>query len=55
MEHIADKLFESLYNGNILLAVTIIAVALAFYYKKIIEFIGERKKERKNYHHNRSA
>ena len=46
MEHIADKLFESLYNGNILLAVTIIAVALAFYYKKIIEFIGERKKER---------
>ena len=51
MEHIADKLFESLYNGNILLAVTTIAVALAFHYKKIIEFIGERK----NYHHNRSA
>ena len=44
MKDILDKLIDSLNNGNLLLAVVIISVALVFNYKKIIEFFEERKK-----------
>lgn len=44
MQKILDKLIDSLNNGNILGGVIIVAVALIFNYKKIIEFMEERKK-----------
>ena len=46
MKDILDKLIESLDGGNILLAVVIVCVALIFNYKKIIDFLEERKKAR---------
>ena len=46
MKDVLDKLIESLNNGNILLGVVIVAVALIFNYKKIVEFLEERKKAR---------
>lgn len=46
MKDILDILIESLNNGNILLGVVIVAVAFLFNYKKIVEFLEERKKER---------
>lgn len=46
MKDVLDKLVESLSNGNILLGFVIIAVALIFNYKKIVEFFEERKKVR---------
>ncbi|GAA3919119.1 hypothetical protein [Litoribacillus peritrichatus] len=46
MKDVLDKLIESLNNGNILLGVVIVAVALVFNYKKIVEFLEERKKAR---------
>lgn len=46
MKEILDKLIDSLSNGNILLAAVIAVVALIFNYKKIMEFIDERKKAR---------
>lgn len=46
MKDVLDKLIDSLSNGNILLAAVIVAVALVFNYKKIVEFLEERKKAR---------
>lgn len=46
MKDVLDKLIESLSNGNILLSVVIVAVAFVFNYKKIVEFLEERKKAR---------
>ena len=46
MKDVLDTLVESLNNGNILLGVVIVAVALVFNYKKIVEFLEERKKAR---------
>jgi len=46
VKDVLDKLIESLNNGNILLGVVIVAVALVFNYKKIVEFLEERKKAR---------
>lgn len=46
MKDVLDKLIESLNNGNILLGVVIVSVALVFNYKKIVEFLEERKKAR---------
>ena len=46
MKDVLDKLIESLNNGNILLGVVIVVVALVFNYKKIVEFLEERKKAR---------
>jgi hypothetical protein len=46
MNTILNKLIESLNNGDILVFVLIITVAFIFNYKKIIEFIDERKKSR---------
>lgn len=46
MKDIIDKLFESLHDGNILLGVVIVSVVLVFNYKKIVEFLEERKKSK---------
>lgn len=46
MKDILDKLVDSLNNGNIVLGLVIVAVALVFNYKKIVDFLEERKKAR---------
>jgi hypothetical protein len=46
LKEILDKLIDSLSNGNVLLAMVIVAVALVFNYKKIVEFFEEREKAR---------
>jgi hypothetical protein len=46
VKEVLDKLIESLNSGNILLGVVIVAVAMVFNYKKIVEFLEERKKAR---------
>jgi hypothetical protein len=46
LKDILDKLIDSLTNGNIWVAVLIVAVVLTFNFKKIIEFMDERKKSR---------
>lgn len=46
MKDVLYTLIDSLNNGNILLGIVIIGVAFIFNYKKIVEFIEERKKAR---------
>lgn len=46
MQAVLDKLIDSLNNGNILVAAVVVAVALVFNYKKIADFLDERKKTR---------
>jgi hypothetical protein len=46
MKYILDKLIEILSGGNIIFSIVIIAIALIFNYKKIIDFFEERKKAR---------
>lgn len=46
MQEVLDNLIDSLNNGNILVAVVVVAVALVFNYKKIADFWDERKKTR---------
>lgn len=46
MELILDKLIESLNNGNILVAVVVIFVAIIFNYKNISELFYDKKKEK---------
>mgnify|MGYP005869624949 CR=1 FL=1 len=48
MQEVLDKLIESLKNGNILLAAVVVVIALIFNYKKIADFLDERKKTRIN-------
>jgi len=44
LKDLLDKLIESLNNGNILPATIIVPVTLIFNYKKIVEFLDDRKK-----------
>jgi hypothetical protein len=44
MKDITESIFKSLSEGNILLLVIIVIVALIFNFKKIIDFYEERKK-----------
>ena len=48
MQEVLDKLIDSLNNGNILLAAVVVIVALVFNYKKVADFLDERKKTRIN-------
>lgn len=44
MKEALDRLIDSLSNGNLLLAGVIVAVALIFNYKKIVDFLEDRRK-----------